>query len=72
MGTFILILYVVALGLGVLTGYFGVATAFSDDIQRKFIDLTEWKKGRNDAEFIKRFFGLLNYTSQLKEFSLII
>lgn len=58
-------------GLGVLMGYFGVATACAEDVERTVRDMTEssCKSEQNDAEFKNKFTNIIIYSSQLKEFS---
>lgn len=69
--SFIFMCHILVLGLGILLGYFGVATACAEDIRRKIRDAAEcWDNDKNLATVLANFKSILTYTSQLKELSL--
>lgn len=68
--SFIFICHMLVLALGILMGYFFMATACAKDIRRRIRDTVEnWMKYRNKTKTINKYRGVLIYTSQLKELS---
>lgn len=64
----ILVWHIVMLGLGMIIGYFGVATACAKDIQRIIQEINEnYKIDQNDAKNICEFRNLYRYSSKVKE-----
>lgn len=65
--------HILVLGLGIIVGYFGVATACAEDIRRKIQDAAEcWETNKNLPTFVDNIKSILIYTMQLKELSSLL